>query len=378
MSNNHTSPPLTNANGNNASATGNSNNTSANSRTSRNNNVTHTNPSSFDGATSEIGAVLGLRHEKFKMKATSFENFLDKVSTYVISNLKDGGDLKPIFRKMEDPAAKFSTKLKPSKPVKKGTDEVDPVDMDIYKEQVKLYVSRQSNLRRNMEKAFGLIWGQCSSSLQQNLKSLEEFDDAYDDLNILWLVKATKRAVSGIDSKSEPRHILHKALSELYHLKQGETESNDKFLERFKSAVNTVELAQGESVFCVKALANISDISTGISKVETTAESEKSKAILLLETSDQKRYGQLSTRLQESYALGTNEYPKTTASMYEVMVKQKAQRSNRSNNTGASFTQQRNHVINPTWILLDTCSTDNVFCNRGLLSKVKKCKKAKS
>ena len=79
--------------------------------------------------------------------------------------------------------------------------------------------------------------------------------------------------------------------------------------------MNTVELKQGASVFCVEALADISDASTGISKVETTAESEKSKVILLLEASDQKRYGQLSTRIQESYSLGTNEYPKTMASM---------------------------------------------------------------
>ena len=44
--------------------------------------------------------MLGLKYEKFKKKAASFEIFLEIVSIYVISNLKDGGDTKFIFRKM--------------------------------------------------------------------------------------------------------------------------------------------------------------------------------------------------------------------------------------------------------------------------------------
>ena len=61
------------------------------------NSLVHTNPNNFEGATSDIGAVLGLRHEKFKHKAASYESFLEKVSTYAISNIKDYGDLKPLF-----------------------------------------------------------------------------------------------------------------------------------------------------------------------------------------------------------------------------------------------------------------------------------------
>ena len=56
--------------------------------------------------------------------------------------------------------------------------------------------------------------------------------------------------------------------------------------------------------------------------------------------------------------------------MFEVMMKQKQQR-NESN--GASFTQQSANTIDPNWILLDTCSTDNVFCNSDLLSNIRNC-----
>ena len=54
--------------------------------------------------------MLSLRHEKFKHKDPSYENFLEKISTYVISNFKDGGDLKPLFRRMVDPTENLRKK----------------------------------------------------------------------------------------------------------------------------------------------------------------------------------------------------------------------------------------------------------------------------
>ena len=74
--------------------------------------------------------------------------FLEKVDTYALSNIKDGGDLKPLFIKMEDPAIKLARKGKPVKPTpttddKGNTVEVDAVDLHTYKEEVKMFVSRK-------------------------------------------------------------------------------------------------------------------------------------------------------------------------------------------------------------------------------------------
>ena len=112
------------------------NNSNGISRASRNtNSLVHTNPNNFEGASPDICAVLGLRHEKFKYKAASYESFLEKISTYAISTFKDGGDLKPLFRKMIDPLVSFKLKKKPLAPVSEDEKKpVDPVDIDIYKE----------------------------------------------------------------------------------------------------------------------------------------------------------------------------------------------------------------------------------------------------
>ena len=56
---------------------------------------------------------------------------MEKIGAYVLSNLKDGGDIMPLFRNLEDLTTSFETKRKP----KALTEEQkkDPVNADIYK-----------------------------------------------------------------------------------------------------------------------------------------------------------------------------------------------------------------------------------------------------
>ena len=113
------------------------------------------------------------------------KKFLEKISTYVISNYKDEGDLKPLIRRMVDPTDNFRKKKKLSTP----SEDAATVDWDIYREEVKEYVGRESSLRRNIEKTFGLLWGQCSSSLQYSINGHSFFEDSYDDLDTVYLNK---------------------------------------------------------------------------------------------------------------------------------------------------------------------------------------------
>ena len=428
-----TTPPPTDSSSANNNSNSN-NNRPRNNNNNRNINTQHTDLNSFEGSIPEVGAVLGLKYERLKKKATSFESFLEKTSTYIISNLKDGADTKSIFKTMTDPTTTFKSRYKPSAPSETG----DSVDKDIYREEVKLYVTRQVNLRRNVEKIFGIVWGQCSSALQSNIKAITEFSEKHDILDTIWLIRELKKATSGIDNKSYPEMNILDAIGQLFETKQGENESNDRFLERFKSSINTLELSQGKYVFCPTALIKPADLVTPTND-ELEQECEKMKAALLLKVSDTKRYGTLSDRLRESMTLGRNEYPTILASMYELIVRQRKHNNNNnynnrngvsllqrntrnknknknnnnknnnndnnnndtaivtSNNNiittqnddqisfpqrrrgldmlqfGSMFTQSQDRVINPNWILLDTCSTDNVFCNEQLVSNLRKC-----
>jgi hypothetical protein len=119
-----------------------------NSPPRRNNNQVQTsNPRNYAGAIPDINGVLGLKYEKFDKKL-QFQSFMDKAGNYVLSTFKDGGDIMPLFSKLEDPKSLFDASYRPVALTEE--DKEDQLSVDIYKEKIKLFISRDSNLKRNL------------------------------------------------------------------------------------------------------------------------------------------------------------------------------------------------------------------------------------
>ena len=164
--------------GNNNNSNNSSNNNNNNNNNSTNRNISHnrdkvilSNPIGYEGETKDVGAILGLCYEKFHKKLP-FSQFVDKAYYYVISNYKDGGDLKPIFKKLQDPMGEFESKHMPS-----VIENPNNIQKEIQKERVKQYVAREMLLKSNMVKVYALVWGQCSALLQSYIKGLDSYED---------------------------------------------------------------------------------------------------------------------------------------------------------------------------------------------------------
>ena len=222
----------------------------------RGNRVITTNNQLYKGECEDIGYILALRSEKFDRKV-QFKIFLEKLGTYIISNLKDGGDIQPLYTNLVDPNDNFTTKYKPTKPDYGTSGIIDEVDLEIYREEVKQFVQRKTNMRRNIEKAYGLIWGQCSAGLQTYIKGLLNYETASSAFDPLWLLREIKKATSGIDDKANAYVSMHDAISQLYRMKQGSQESNDNYLSRFKTNVSAVELTGGKHIFASSIISGI-------------------------------------------------------------------------------------------------------------------------
>ena len=113
---------------------------------------------SYQGECEDFGYIIALRPERFDKKI-QYQTFLKKIRNYVTLNLKDRGDIYPLYTDLKDPTPIFQETHKPTKP---ETDVYD-IDLEIYSEEVKQFVQRKMNMRRNLEKSYGLVWGQCSS-----------------------------------------------------------------------------------------------------------------------------------------------------------------------------------------------------------------------
>ena len=117
----------------------------------RGNRVITTINQSYKGECEDIGYIIALRSEKFDRKL-QFQVFLEKIGTYIVSNLKDGGDIQPLYANLIDPNDNFITKYKPTKLDYDLQGEIDEVDLEIYREEVKQFVQRKTNMRRNIER----------------------------------------------------------------------------------------------------------------------------------------------------------------------------------------------------------------------------------
>ena len=396
MSNHTTAPINTEATANNDSG---SNHTNRNSRRNDNNsnrnnanNTTTPNGKSFQGRIPSVGAVLALKHERIDKK-TSISVFLEKLSGYAFSTYDDGELLAPFFTDQKDPLSSFNTT---HKPVALTDDQKkSEIETEIHKEEIKMFVVRRKNLQGNMVKLYSTVWGQCSHALQARLRGVDSFDDISSKFNLLQLVAEVKKLISGIDNRSDPRLSIIESLNILIKMRQGHSESNDSYMERFRSNVAIVELVHGSHVFCSHA---IIDKAAAIPTAEEIAvEEERFKAMLLLHNADEKRYGQLRERFRENALIGINKYPKTISLMYELIVstcpdppKGRNNRNTNNNNQNSGNTQSGTSLvqvgysltqasvepqdhISPSWILLDTCSTDSVFNNKSFLSNIQNC-----
>ena len=75
----------------------------------RNNRIITTNSQSYQGECEDIGYICALRSEKFDKKV-QLQVFLEKLGTYIVSNLKDGGDIQPLYATLTNPNDNFVSK----------------------------------------------------------------------------------------------------------------------------------------------------------------------------------------------------------------------------------------------------------------------------
>ena len=161
-----------------------------------------------------------------------------------------------MFVDLIDPTREFQTKNKPVKP-ESGLDEENPneVNQEIYKEEVKQFVQHKMNLRRNLEKSYRLIWGQCSAGLQAYIKGTSAYAAMTPIFNVVWLLHELKKVTSGMDDKANMYVNMHDAMSTLYKMRQGAQETNNHFLARFKANVTAVTLTGDNHIFFSPELA---------------------------------------------------------------------------------------------------------------------------
>ena len=271
-------------------------------------------PYDYQGQTPEIGVILALRHEKFANKVV-FSVFIEKVKTYVLTKFDYASDMITILEKLTDPTADIKKEQPADMKEKESKSEVQRW---VKQEEVKQFVKRLTALEQNQETLYGLIWGQCSSGLQEVLKTHDKYTKKSTAFDCIWILEKTKLISAGVDQRANKHSTLVRALTSLCNIRQGVNESNDSFCKRIDAYALTLTLAGGGHVMCSPELVVATD-KDKVTEEEKAVEEDKFKTMLMILRSDPTRYGRLQESLFEGVYKGRDKFPPTVTGAYDLL-----------------------------------------------------------
>ena len=156
--------------------------------------------SSFNGECIDIKGYVFETFIKSKDN-TQYTKTIKALQVFVASKFRNGGDIGWMLKHEKE-----YTFDKPSQPNNSGTTtrSQDALDQDIYKEQIKMYVSRRERYMENKDKLYSVIWGQCSDTIQSKLQSKSTFNDINESRNCILLLKEIKGIMYNFESQQYP------------------------------------------------------------------------------------------------------------------------------------------------------------------------------
>ena len=133
------------------------------------------------------------------------------METYIIKNL-NGGEciVEGIKNTKLDVIDAFKAQNKPNE--LSDAEKASSIEVEIKKEEIKEYVKKLNLTKSNLKKIYGVIYGNCTESVQAMIKTDADYETKSKDFECQWLLDKVKIIVSGLDTKSNKRVSLHGAL----------------------------------------------------------------------------------------------------------------------------------------------------------------------
>ena len=216
-----------------------------NFRERRNNNLQTiiNNDRDFEGKVQNIG-VLGLPSEKNLKYGLHLDNFNESVMTHIGTNWNKAHYVKCILLNLERPEKylREPPDIAPNKDTEAGKYEK-------WRIEVQRYGRLQDTVADLQVKLYNLVLGQCTPSLDMEIRGDKKFTKKDRNSDVLWLLKTIKKIMSGVTLRKNETLTYCNLVRELLNLTQGSTETLETFVKRLMTKIQTVELAGGLNFF---------------------------------------------------------------------------------------------------------------------------------
>jgi hypothetical protein len=88
----------------------------------------------------------------------------------------------------------------------------NPVDQEIFKEKICMYVKTEVGIKTAMKSLYYLIWRQCSKSIRSRLGGYNDYNIYLAQADSMALLKGIQAKMTGYRNKLYVPHALHKTM----------------------------------------------------------------------------------------------------------------------------------------------------------------------
>ena len=115
----------------------------------------------------------------------------------------------------------------------------------ICKNFLEVYMKRVTVLDQNLRILYLLVWGQCSTSIRDQVKRTDNYQADLEVYNAIALIKTISEVTFNYQSKKYKHLALRKKVARALHFKQGRYMSVSTYIDRFQNNLDIVEHIRG-------------------------------------------------------------------------------------------------------------------------------------
>ena len=202
---------------------------------------------------------------------------------------------------------------------------------DLMRAEMRIFADRRKSVTNNLTALWGVIMGQCTPALQEELRAEDTYETRATSYDSIWLLKTLQKVTAGMNKTNNPYYSLFHAMKEFYTIRQKEGESVEDYYRRFEAAQELITLSNGAVTDISKLL--VTEHKTDALATESTT-FQKFLAITFIEQADSNRFKNLWTELKNNLVHKRDSYPLTVAEAVHMLTHWNPTPSNGNNHGG--------------------------------------------
>jgi hypothetical protein len=204
-------------------------------------------------------ALKGHVYDFTKETANSYKTTTEEIAGYVGRTYQLGNYVKLSIENMAPVSV-----IRPTAPaIPTGGGAPDVIDLEIFKQEVAAFVKNRNILQSSMQKAFSLIYGQCSPGIKAKIESMPNHEQITNDGDPIGLLKNLKSVMYNFQSSKNTAQAVYEAKRRLYMHRQADSEVAD-YYKTFRNIIEVIEHNGGS--FGIEPALTV----TGLTKIDLT------------------------------------------------------------------------------------------------------------